>query len=64
MDGVAMLPAFVLVLCFAVLLMLGVNYLLRRFGLTPNDVDEDRRDGLADVARRLERWADERKRKR
>jgi hypothetical protein len=51
----------VLIVCFAVLLMLGVNAILRRLGLTPSDADVDRRDGLASVAARLERWANERR---
>ena len=55
---------FVLILCFAALLMLGVNWVLRRLGVTPSEVDEARRDGLADVAGKLERWAETRKRKR
>jgi hypothetical protein len=55
---------FVLVLCVAALLMLGVNWVLRRLGVTPDNVDEARRDGLAGVAGRLERWAEARKRKR
>jgi hypothetical protein len=55
---------FVLVLCGAVLLMLGVNWLLRRLGIAPNDADGARREGLADIAGRLERWAEARKRRR
>jgi hypothetical protein len=55
---------FVLVLCFAALLMLAINWALRRLGVTPDNVHEARRDGLADIAGRLERWAEARKRGR
>jgi hypothetical protein len=51
---------FVLTLCCAALLMLGVNRLLARLGVTKEQPDE--RGGLADIAARLERWAEERRR--
>lgn len=55
-----MIAWFVLVLCIAVLLRLGIERLIARLGVHREDSDPN---GLAEFAERLERWSSERRRK-
>ena len=56
-----MLPWIALVLCVAVLLAAGVNWLLKRLGLEP-EPGSGARSGLANLAERLERWSETQRR--
>lgn len=58
-----MIAWFVLILCFAVVLTLGVNRLLARLGIRRADDPESdaARGDLAAMASQLERWAVARK---
>lgn len=54
-----MLPWIILVLCVAVLLMVGIERLIARLGIRRTETEPD---GLAVLAERLERWSTERRR--
>lgn len=61
-----MVAWFVLILCFAAALALGVNRILARLGIRrADDADSEAgRSDLAALAGRLERWAAARKNRR
>ena len=55
------LPYVVLIGCFVLLLGVGINRLLARLGIHPEDPDAAR-GGIATLADALERWAEKRRR--
>jgi len=57
---VLMLAWVILIICVAVLLSIGIDRLMRRFGIVPAD-PESARGGLEVLLERLQSWADQRR---
>lgn len=57
-----MLAWVILFVCIAALLAIGVDRLMRRFGIVPVDA-ESARGGLDVLLERLQNWADQRRRR-
>ncbi|HMM40274.1 MAG TPA: hypothetical protein PKA95_00055 [Thermomicrobiales bacterium] len=57
-----MLAWVIFFVCVAALLAVGIDRLMRRFGITPAD-PESARGGIEVLAERLKDWADQRRRR-